>query len=192
MFVAYRKCISAANVEPSTNTRNNSVQKHFYSVQNNYSQSSIGVQLKKCHVVVEKMVAVLPSDGAYSKMQESSDSEEGISSIETSPDFLSSAQLVHNVKQLLQILTQDESSSHLSSLDWVQTPIDILLELYLKQCHYTPVDPDLYTFSERLRENCKVLFLGYIGVTEAEKLFEENTVDDVLIRFVLEGQAEQE
>lgn len=91
--------------------------------------------------------------------------------------ILSDAELVDSIKQLLGLLVEAPT---LDKLGWPDTSVDELLESVIKRCGQEPTSHEDYSFSDRLRENCKLFFTVVIDDSTIKSLLNNQTVDEVI------------
>ena len=90
---------------------------------------------------------------------------------------LSDEQLLNSIKELLGLLVEAPT---LTKLGWPNAPVHEVLESVIKRCGQKPTSPEDYSFSDRLRENCKLFFTVVIDDTTIKSLLNNQTVDEVI------------
>ncbi|XP_076164784.1 uncharacterized protein LOC143145357 isoform X1 [Ptiloglossa arizonensis] len=92
---------------------------------------------------------------------------------------LSTDELLKAISDLLKILIDDET---LQLFGWPDAPIQDILEAVIRRCGHPPLtsESDLL-FTERLRENVKLLFTVVIEDDTVKSLLTTKTVDDVIL-----------
>lgn len=96
----------------------------------------------------------------------------------TTNNTLPKQSLSESIKELLSLLV-DEAT--LRAFGWPDKAIDELLEAVIRRCGHTPVNPADYSFMDRLRENCKLLFTVVIDDNAVKTLLNNHTVDEVIL-----------
>ncbi|CAG2055197.1 unnamed protein product [Timema podura] len=96
----------------------------------------------------------------------------------TEPATLTEAALAESVKELLTLLV-DEAT--LKAFGWPTAQVDRLLEAVIKRCGHQPVGLDELTYTDRLRENAKLLFTVVIDDSAVKTLLNNQTVDEVIL-----------
>ncbi|XP_033339198.1 uncharacterized protein LOC117227791 isoform X1 [Megalopta genalis] len=92
---------------------------------------------------------------------------------------LSTDELLTAISDLLKILIDDET---LQLFGWPEAPIQDILEAVIRRCGHSPVTSDTnFYFTERLRENVKLLFSVVIEDDPVKSLLTTKTVDDVIL-----------
>lgn len=90
---------------------------------------------------------------------------------------LSENELCDSIKELLSLLVDERT---LTKFGWPNKPVDELLEAVIERCGHTPVNPDDYTYIDRLKENSKLLFTVVINDSAVKTLLNNQTVDEVI------------
>ncbi|KAG1714580.1 Zinc finger protein 568 [Nymphon striatum] len=90
---------------------------------------------------------------------------------------LSESELCDHIKQLLSLLVDDQT---LTEFGWPNKPVDELLEAVIERCGHTPVNPDDYTYIDRLKENSKLLFTVVIDDSAVKTLLNNQTVEEII------------
>ncbi|EZA55845.1 Protein suppressor of hairy wing [Ooceraea biroi] len=100
---------------------------------------------------------------------------------------LSTDELLKSIIDLLKMLIDEET---LQLFGWPEAPIQDVLEAVIRRCGHEPVTSEVCTlFTERLRQNVKLLFLAVIGDDKVKSLLTTKTVDHVILH-VLEASKE--
>lgn len=86
--------------------------------------------------------------------------------------------LADSVRELLTLLV-DEAT--LKAFGWPDAPVDRLLEAVIRRCGHQPVSADDYGYTDRLRENAKLLFTVVIDDSAVKTLLNNQTVDEVIL-----------
>ncbi|XP_014477640.1 PREDICTED: protein suppressor of hairy wing isoform X1 [Dinoponera quadriceps] len=95
---------------------------------------------------------------------------------------LSIDELLKAIIDLLRILIDEET---LQLFGWPEAPIQDVLEAVIRRCGHDPVTSESCTiFTERLRENVKLLFTVVIEDDTVKSLLTTKTVDDVILHVV--------
>uniref|UniRef100_T1JG23 C2H2-type domain-containing protein n=1 Tax=Strigamia maritima TaxID=126957 RepID=T1JG23_STRMM len=97
---------------------------------------------------------------------------------QSTDSVLTEAQLAESIRELLSLLVDEPT---LRGFGWPDKPIDQLLEAVIRRCGHTPVNPEDYTFMDRLRENSKLLFTVVIDDNAVRTLLNNQTVDEVIL-----------
>ncbi|KAG7297915.1 hypothetical protein JYU34_018670 [Plutella xylostella] len=91
--------------------------------------------------------------------------------------LMSEAQLSESVRRLLAALIDMHT---LEELGWPGESVDVLLEKVITQCDGTPADRGRWSRVQRLRENCKQLFLRVVEDASVRRMLETHTIDQVV------------
>ncbi|XP_076756015.1 uncharacterized protein LOC143426424 isoform X2 [Xylocopa sonorina] len=92
---------------------------------------------------------------------------------------LSTEQLLKCIADLLKVLIDDDT---LQFFGWPEVPIQDVLEAVIRRCGQQPLTSESnLSFTERLRENIKRLFMVVIEDNMVKSLLTTNTVDDVIV-----------
>ncbi|PSN55164.1 hypothetical protein C0J52_00591 [Blattella germanica] len=92
---------------------------------------------------------------------------------------LGESALADSVKELLTLLV-DEAT--LKAFGWPNAPVDRLLEAVIRRCGHQPVGAgDDLPYTDRLRENAKLLFTVVIDDSAVKTLLNNQTVDEVIL-----------
>ncbi|XP_019700628.1 zinc finger protein 436 isoform X1 [Harpegnathos saltator] len=95
---------------------------------------------------------------------------------------LSTDELLKAIIDLLRILIDEET---LQLFGWPEAPIQDVLEAVIRRCGHEPVTSEsCVSFTERLRENVKLLFTVVIEDDTVKSLLTTKTVDDVILHVV--------
>ncbi|XP_063231421.1 gastrula zinc finger protein XlCGF57.1-like [Bacillus rossius redtenbacheri] len=86
--------------------------------------------------------------------------------------------LADSVRELLTLLV-DEAT--LKGFGWPNAPVDRLLEAVIKRCGHQPMGSDDLGYTDRLRENAKLLFTVVIDDSAVKTLLNNQTVDEVIL-----------
>lgn len=100
--------------------------------------------------------------------------------VSTQPDPLSLSEgvLADSIKELLTLLV-DEAT--LKAFGWPETRVDTLLEAVINRCGHQPVFSEDLSYTDRLRENAKLLFTVVIDDSAVKTLLNNQTVDEVIL-----------
>ncbi|XP_069687998.1 zinc finger protein 436 [Periplaneta americana] len=100
-------------------------------------------------------------------------------SVEPSTGTLGESALADSVRELLTLLV-DEAT--LKAFGWPSAPVDRLLEAVIRRCGHQPVGAgDDLPYTDRLRENAKLLFTVVIDDSAVKTLLNNQTVDEVIL-----------
>ena len=100
-------------------------------------------------------------------------------SIEPATGTMGESALADSVKELLTLLV-DEAT--LKAFGWPTAPVDRLLEAVIRRCGHQPVGAgDDLPYTDRLRENAKLLFTVVIDDSAVKTLLNNQTVDEVIL-----------
>ncbi|PNF34722.1 hypothetical protein B7P43_G05462 [Cryptotermes secundus] len=92
---------------------------------------------------------------------------------------LGESALADSVRELLTLLV-DEAT--LKAFGWPGAPVDRLLEAVIRRCGHQPVGAgDDLPYTDRLRENAKLLFTVVIDDSAVKTLLNNQTVDEVIL-----------
>lgn len=98
---------------------------------------------------------------------------------EPSSGTLGESALADSVRELLTLLV-DEAT--LKAFGWPGAPVDRLLEAVIRRCGHQPVGAgDDLPYTDRLRENAKLLFTVVIDDSAVKTLLNNQTVDEVIL-----------
>ncbi|CAH0394205.1 unnamed protein product [Bemisia tabaci] len=86
--------------------------------------------------------------------------------------------LADSVRELLYLLV-DETT--LKAFGWPDTPVDRLLESVIRRCGHEPVIDEDIAYTDRLRENAKLLFTVVIDDSAVKLLLNNQSVDEVIL-----------
>ncbi|XP_049789960.1 zinc finger protein 883-like isoform X1 [Schistocerca nitens] len=103
---------------------------------------------------------------------------DGSSGDPSSIPSLSEAALADSVRELLALLV-DEAT--LKAFGWPETQVDQLLEAVIRRCGHQPVTSEELLYTDRLRENAKLLFTVVIDDSAVKTLLNNQTVDEVIL-----------
>lgn len=99
--------------------------------------------------------------------------------IEPATGTLGESALADSVRELLTLLV-DEAT--LKAFGWPTAPVDRLLEAVIRRCGHQPVGAgDDIPYTDRLRENAKLLFTVVIDDSAVKTLLNNQTVDEVIL-----------
>lgn len=99
--------------------------------------------------------------------------------IEANTGTLGESALADSVRELLTLLV-DEAT--LKAFGWPGAPVDRLLEAVIRRCGHQPVGAgDDLPYTDRLRENAKLLFTVVIDDSAVKTLLNNQTVDEVIL-----------
>jgi hypothetical protein len=99
--------------------------------------------------------------------------------IEPNTGTLGESALADSVRELLTLLV-DEAT--LKAFGWPGAPVDRLLEAVIRRCGLQPVGAgDDLPYTDRLRENAKLLFTVVIDDSAVKTLLNNQTVDEVIL-----------
>lgn len=102
-----------------------------------------------------------------------------MATIESSTGILGENALADSVRELLTLLV-DEAT--LKAFGWPGAPVDRLLEAVIRRCGHQPVGAgDDLSYTDRLRENAKLLFTVVIDDSAVKTLLNNQTVDEVIL-----------
>ena len=94
------------------------------------------------------------------------------------PTSMPDGALADSIRELLTLLV-DEGT--LRTFGWPDEPVDQLLESVIKRCGHQPVSAEDYGYTDRLRENAKLLFTVVIDDSAVKTLLNNQTVDEVIL-----------
>lgn len=86
--------------------------------------------------------------------------------------------LADSIRELLTLLV-DEAT--LKAFGYPEEPVELLLESVIKRCGHQPVSAEDYGYTDRLRENAKLLFTVVIDDSAVKTLLNNQTVDEVIL-----------
>jgi hypothetical protein len=102
-----------------------------------------------------------------------------MATIESSTGTLGENALAESVRELLTLLV-DEAT--LKAFGWPGAAVDRLLEAVIRRCGHQPVGAgDDLSYTDRLRENAKLLFTVVIDDSAVKTLLNNQTVDEVIL-----------
>lgn len=102
-----------------------------------------------------------------------------MAAIESGTGTLGENALADSVRELLTLLV-DEAT--LKAFGWPGAPVDRLLEAVIRRCGHQPVGAgDDLSYTDRLRENAKLLFTVVIDDSAVKTLLNNQTVDEVIL-----------
>lgn len=107
--------------------------------------------------------------------------KEQISEDDLTNGKLAEEKLVEAVRGLLILLVEDRM---LKNFGWPTASVDFMLESVIKQCGHEPVFSKDYSFSDRIRENAKLLFTVVIEDESLKQLLNNRTIDEVIVNVI--------
>ncbi|KAJ9597229.1 hypothetical protein L9F63_011903, partial [Diploptera punctata] len=125
------------------------------------------------------MLEEILAEAEKKKLQQQLLAAAGAGGSETAAGTLGESALADSVRELLLLLV-DEAT--LKAFGWPTAPVDKLLEAVIRRCGHQPVGAgDDLPYTDRLRENAKLLFTVVIDDSAVKTLLNNQTVDEVIL-----------